>query len=334
MSERFLVYCAGDHCINGFELDASSHPYLISRYRLPDAEGRNGSAPMVLSPDGRFLYAAFRGMPYRVYVFAVDSREAGLQLIGIRPLPADMCHINLDRTGSYLLGASFTGGVVAVCQMDGDGLPGIARTLETPPNPHFVTVTGDNRRLLVTSLGADAVLAYRFDETDSSLVQIGLLQLVPGSGPRHLAKSSIAGQWYVISETAGTVTMFTENEGAGFSVAPPMSILETPPKTSKASDIWISPNGKTLYAAERNVGRIGVFDISQLGQPVRLGDIETTPFPRVLTTNASGRLLMVASEKSSLLAIHPVEKRSGMPQPPKFYSIGSRPTWITVLPQT
>ncbi|MFB9948934.1 beta-propeller fold lactonase family protein [Rhizobium puerariae] len=90
---------------------------------------------MARSPNGLLLYAAFRGQPYRVHVFAIDRSTAELHLIGTRPLPADIRHLSLDRTGSYLFGASCNGGGISISRVGEDGLPGAARMLETPPPP-------------------------------------------------------------------------------------------------------------------------------------------------------------------------------------------------------
>src|SRR6218665_1499685 len=114
MPVRFLIYSAGEHSIDSYQLDDDGGLDLIRRTPLPDADGRNGSAPMVLSPDRGTLYAAFRGEPYRVYVFSLDPRTTELRLIGVRPLPADMCHISLDRTGRWLFGASFSGSLISI----------------------------------------------------------------------------------------------------------------------------------------------------------------------------------------------------------------------------
>lgn len=330
MPVRFLIHSAGDNCIDSYELGDGISPRLMGRTPLPDAEGRNGSAPMVLSPDGGTLYAAFRGEPYRVYVFSLDRLTTELRLVGVRPLPANMCHISLDKTGRGLFGASFSGNLISVSPIDENGLPGPATVLETPPNPHFVRVTEDNRRLLVPSLGGDVVLSYDFDEKTGGLVHAGSLPLAAGSGPRHLVRSPIHGQWYVISEKASTVTMFAEQVAGELAATSPVSILIRPPDVPKASDICISPDGRTLYAAERNAGKIGVFDVSMPGPPVRIGEIKTVAFPRVLVMAAGGRLLMAASEKNSLLALHELDS-SGLDERATMVDVANRPTWITIL---
>ncbi|MDI6024716.1 beta-propeller fold lactonase family protein [Corticibacterium sp. UT-5YL-CI-8] len=330
MRNRFVVYCAGDHCLDVFDLDMQGVPHPVKRYGLPDAEGRNGSAPMALSPDGRYLYAAFRGSPYRVYVFEVDPAGDDLGFLGTAPLPADMCYIGLDATGRYLFGASFSGDLMSVSHIGDDGLLCETHTFPTPPNPHFVAVTEDNGHLLVPCLGADLIVSYRFDAGLGIIKEAGRLQLAAGSGPRHLARSPMTGDWFVISEKSATVTALSEGADGVLTAGQALPMLQSASACiPKASDLRAS--GKALYAAERNAGRIGVFDIASGGELMWQGEIETAPFPRAFSLDASGRFLLVASEKTNQLAIHRVEEDSGMLGPAALHSIGNRPTWITTL---
>ncbi|MGK6315545.1 lactonase family protein [Neorhizobium sp. DT-125] len=329
MQNRFILCCAGDHSLDSYELDMDGTPHLVGRYRLPEADGRNGSAPMAASPDGRFLYVAFRGLPYRVYVFEIAETE--LRHVGTAPLPADMCHISFDTTGRYLFGASFEGGVISVSEIGEDRLPARTRIIPTPPNPHFVTITAANRRLLVPSLSADLLLIYDFDGLSGLVRLADRVKLAAGSGPRHLAMVPTTGQWFLISEKAGTVTSIVEDEKNRFSAGAVLSILQHPPVVPKASDIRISRDSNALYAAERNEGRIGIFDISTHGCLTRLGEATTTPFPRVMAADRSGRFLLVASEKTSQLAVHPIDLRSGMLRAARLHPTGLRPSWISVL---
>ncbi|MBD0417156.1 beta-propeller fold lactonase family protein [Tianweitania sp. Rool2] len=284
---------------------------------------------MALSPDGRYLYAAFRGLPYRVYVFEIDPAGDDLGFLGTAPLPADICHIGLDATGRYLFGASFSGNSMSVSHIGDDGLPDETRAIPTPLHPHFVALTADNSHLLVPCLGADLIVSYRFDAGLGHIEEAGRLRLAAGSGPRHLARSPMNDAWFVISEKAATVTAFSETLDGAMIAGQTLPILQSISISApKASDI--RAGGNRLYAAERNAGRIGIFDISSCGDLVWQGEIETAPFPRAFSLDASGRFLLVASEKTNQFAIHKIDDK-GMLCPAALRGIGTRPTWITAL---
>ena len=63
--------------------------------------------PMAVSPDKRFLVAAVRSKPYEAYTYAIDRKSGALKLVGKGPLAESYPYITIDRTGRFLLGASY-----------------------------------------------------------------------------------------------------------------------------------------------------------------------------------------------------------------------------------
>src|ERR1035441_7816778 len=74
--------------------------------------------PLAASPDGRFLYASIRSEPFEVLSFAIDASSGALAPLGRSPLPASMCWISTDRSGRFLLGASYGRSSIAVRTID------------------------------------------------------------------------------------------------------------------------------------------------------------------------------------------------------------------------
>ena len=83
--------------------------------------------PLALSRDRRRLYASIRSAPLSVLSFAIDPRDGTLAPLGSSPLPASMCWIGLDRSGRWLLSASYGESLVAVSPIGDDGVAGPAR---------------------------------------------------------------------------------------------------------------------------------------------------------------------------------------------------------------
>src|SRR5687768_15886933 len=63
--------------------------------------------PMAVSPDKRFLVAAVRTKPFLAYTYTIDRASGALQHIGSGPLAESFPYITFDKTGRYLLSASY-----------------------------------------------------------------------------------------------------------------------------------------------------------------------------------------------------------------------------------
>jgi 6-phosphogluconolactonase len=65
--------------------------------------------PMSVSPDRRFLYAAVRSKPFAVITYAIDRKTGELHKRSGAALAESLPYIAVDKTGSFLLGASYGG---------------------------------------------------------------------------------------------------------------------------------------------------------------------------------------------------------------------------------
>ena len=80
--------------------------------------------PMAVSADKRFLVAAVRSKPFQAYSYAIDKASGALNLVGTGPLAESYPYIALDRTGRFLLGASYGAHQVGVNPVGADGKVG------------------------------------------------------------------------------------------------------------------------------------------------------------------------------------------------------------------
>ena len=80
-----------------------------------------------------------------------------------------MCWIGLDRSGRWLLSASYGESLVAVSPIGDDGVAGPARqTCGTAPNAHSIQTDPANRFAFAACLGGDVVSAFAFDAATGS----------------------------------------------------------------------------------------------------------------------------------------------------------------------
>jgi 6-phosphogluconolactonase len=229
--------------------------------------------PMAVSPDKRFLIAAVRSKPFQAYSYSIDKSLGELNLVGTGTLAESYPYIALDRSGRFLLGASYGANQVGVNSVGGDGRIGEPhQVIPTARNAHSIRTDNTNRFVFVPHLGTDQVFQFLFDETNGRLTANTppVLQLKQGTGPRHLIVSSDNRFVYLLNELTGTVTTLALDPSAGtlkeldsVSALPPDTKLvpgaprgavgtpganQTPRNTD--NDIWASDPS---YHAERQL---------------------------------------------------------------------------------
>ena len=82
--------------------------------------------PMSVSPDKRFLFAAVRSKPFTASPTRSTATTGALKLLRTRPLAESFPYIHVDKTGQFLLGASYGGNLVSVNPIGKDGKVGRA----------------------------------------------------------------------------------------------------------------------------------------------------------------------------------------------------------------
>lgn len=101
---------------------ASGDVDLIEKISIPGVDKPSPSSmPMALSPDRRLLYAALRSEPFTVASFAIDPTSGKLRHLGNAPLEASMAYTTVDRSGRWLLAASYPAGKLTVNAISGRG---------------------------------------------------------------------------------------------------------------------------------------------------------------------------------------------------------------------
>ena len=179
--------------------------------------------PMAVSPDKRLLIAAVRSKPYRAYTYGIDAGSGALKLVGTGPLAESLPYISLDRSGRYLLGASYGSNLVSVNPVGADGRLGEPlQIVPTARNAHSIRTDHTNRFAFAPHLGTDQVFQFRFDEMSGRLTANTppVLQLKQGTGPRHLVVSADNRFVYVLNELTGryvvTSTEYAEIDGTTY----------------------------------------------------------------------------------------------------------------------
>ena len=310
---------------------------LVETVPIPGVQKPGGSTPMAVSPDRRFLYAATRGEPQIAAGFAIDPATGKLRHVASGPLADSLAYIVTDRTGRFLLGASYPGHKVTVNPI------GPAGTVQPPqqvlpgyPNAHSILPDAANRHVLVPTLGNDRVNQFTFDATTGKLAPAAVpaVEVKAKAGPRHLAFHPGGKLVYVLGELDGTVYVFDYDPAAG-SLRQKQSASALPSDFQgkpSAADLHITPDGKFLYASVRGSSTLAGFRVDPAtGTLTPIGSVPTEKQPRGFNIDSSGRYLVAVGQLSHRLSIYAIDPGSGTLSALKDYPVGRNPNWIEIV---
>lgn len=280
------------------------------------AEAKSASY-VALSPDARFLYATAEAAEGAVAAYAVEGDK--LRLLNTEASKGKgPTHLAVDAARKNLVVVNYGSGSTTALPIKADGsLAAASSSLQhvgsgpntgrqSGPHAHGVYFHPKNGRAYVADLGTDDIFIYKFD------AEKGLLtankpksgRVAAGAGPRHLAFHPNGKFAYVNNEMALTVTAFTVERNGGLKE---FQTLDTLPagadkKGVSTAEIFVRPDGKTLYVSNRGHDSIAVYAIAQDGKLTLLQHMLGTPAtPRGFGLSADGRWLVCAGQKSGTL---------------------------------
>jgi 6-phosphogluconolactonase len=352
--------------------DAATYVYVsnggdgeISTYMMagdgtlkPGARVAAGSSvsPMGVSPDKRFLFAAVRTKPFRAIAYAIDRKTGALTQLGVAPLAESLPYICVDKTGRYLLGASYGGSLVSVNPIGKNGKVGAPKqVIPTGRNAHAIITDKRNRYAFVPHLGTDQMFQFCFDAKTGTLTANTppLVQLKAGHGPRHINVSNDNTFVYVLTEMTGIVLTLALDRKAGLltavgeaSALPPDSTLRpgvprgaaaqgAPPRDTSndiwASDLHLTPDGKFLYAAERTSSTINTLGVNAAtGKLTYLASTPTEKQPRGFRIHPNGKFMVVSGEMSDTISVYAIESSGALTLLQKCPT-GKNSTWVEIV---
>ena len=351
---------AEDATIDAYAMDAKTGALRS----IGKAEAGKLVMPMAVSPNKKFLYAVVRSQPMRVITYAIDGKTGALTQKATAPLPDSMPYVSTDRSGHFLLTASYGGDKIAVSPIGTNGLvtAEAIQVLPTGRNAHSILVDNTNRFAYSANLGANQVLQFAFDAKTGKLTPLDPSAVKPeaGHGPRHLAVSRDNKFLYVLNELSGHVTQYAIDGRKGTlklvdsvpSVPPelgmkwgqpqapvgaPGAAFAAAPKPDEKPPIWaadlrLTPNGKFLYSTERNADKIALFTVApRTGKLTYVTNFATERQPRSINIDPSGRYLVASGEKSDRVSVYRIDQSSGKLGEPVRYPVGKGANWIEIV---
>ncbi|MCA1322996.1 lactonase family protein [Herbaspirillum sp. alder98] len=295
--------------------------------------------PLAISPDHRYLYASLRGQPYSVVSYAIDQASGKLKALSTVPLADNMANVATDRTGKYLLAASYTGNKISINAIGADGtvqVPALS-VIATGKNAHSTQVDPDNRFLFASNLGSDVILQFRFDAARGRAVPNDPPSVATkaGAGPRHFVFARDKRFVYSTNELDGTVNTYGYDASTGrLSLQGTDSALPDGFKTTEqlaTADLHLTPDGRFLYASERTSSSLTSYAVDTAsGKLTRLGNIPTETQPRGFNIDPQGRFLLAVGQKAGLTS-YAIDRDSGALKPLFRYTLGRNPNWVEII---
>ena len=309
---------------------------IIDKVAIPGTDKPSPtSMPMALSPDRRFLFTALRSEPFTVASFAIDKATGKLSHLGNAPLEASMAYTTVDRTGKWLLAASYPQGKLTINPIGSDGKIGAPpnQVIADRPKAHCVVIDAANKHAYCSVLQQDLILQLKFDPASGKLAPNNPAEIKTkaGAGPRHMALHPNGRFLYLITETTATVGAYAVDKNSG--TLKELQFQETAPQGGykeqpAAADLHLTPDGKFLYGSERKTSSLIGFRVDpEKGTLTHVGRWPTETTPRGFGIEPRGKFLLAVGLDSNHLTAYAIEANGSL-KPIKQHEMGKQPNWI------
>jgi 6-phosphogluconolactonase len=320
------------------ELKSSGDLTAVDTAGVPGPAKPGSSLPLAVSPDKKRLYVGLRNEPYSAVSFAIDARTGRLTLLGTGPLADSMAYVAADRSGRFLLGASYGGNKVTVNRIGSDGAVQPAQQIiATEPNAHCMVSDPSNHYVLHTSLGGDLVYQEKFDARTGQLTPNDppKISVKAKAGPRHLVFSPNRKFVYLVNELDASIYVFPWDARTG-TLQKEVQVATALPKGFEgkpwAADIHLTPDGRFLYASERTTSTLAAFSVDpKTGLLTPINSYPTEKQPRGFNIDPTGRYLLAVGQLSNSMTSYAIDKATGKLTRLKEYPMGKNPNWVEIV---
>ena len=290
--------------------------------------------PSFITLSGNYLYSVNEtgGInPGRVSAYSFDKKSGQLTLLNSQLSGGDdPCFVSVTNDGKWVAVGNYSGGSFSVFPVNEDGslMPssqviqhvgsGPNKNRQEKPHVHATVFSPDNNYLLVTDLGLDKIMVYKFDKTNQhplSDTPFSVVSVTPGGGPRHITFSPDGKHVYLVRELDGMANVFDYNEGELNQIQEIAMHPGSDPTKMDGAEIVISPDNKFLYISNRgNENSLSIFSIDGTTSkltPVGYQSVSGKN-PRNFIIDPTGNYLLVANQDSNNVIIYKRDKKTGL----------------------
>jgi 6-phosphogluconolactonase len=319
----FGTYTKGDsEGIYSFTLDATNGKIKD----VKAAAALENPTYLTISEDNRFLYAVAKeeGTGGVAGFKIKDSGE--LSFINTQlSTGASPCHVSVNRENNLLLSANYHKGSADSYLLNpenGSIEAALSSAVHEGSGPderqekahtHYAGFTPDGKYAAVIDLGIDQLITYSLD--NGQLIEKSVLDVAPGSGPRHLVFHPNNNFAYLMTEFSSEVLVLKYNsEDGSFEQIQAITTLPADfTENNQGSAIHISSDGKFVYAANRGHDSIAIFKVDS--ESLKLSFVEHTStegnWPRDFVLDPSEKFLIATNQNSSNVALYSRDEETG-----------------------
>ncbi|RIW34226.1 lactonase family protein [Bacillus salacetis] len=281
---------------------------------------------LTISENQQNLYAVSKeGDQGGIAAFSIKAGTGELARLNSRTSAGSPpCHVSVDSANRQVVTANYhttevesfltdEGGslqpAVSVIEHEGSG----PHDRQDKPHMHYAGFTPDEKYVVAIDLGSDRVITYATD--NGKLKEVKVLQVAPGSGPRHIVFHPNGKFAYVMTELSSEVIVLHYNEEDG-SFAEQQYIPTIPEgfaETNDGSAIHISSDGNYVYAGNRGHNSIAVYKVDQESGSLSFVEWTSTEgnWPRDFVMDPSGKFLVATNQKSNSCTLFSRDESTG-----------------------
>lgn len=294
---------------------------------LIDAVDSKNPSFIVRNAEGTRLYAVNELNQGHGAISAYAIENGKLRLLNsLLTQGDDPCHISIHPGQKALSVANYSGGSLTTFSLDKSGAlkslntfkqfsgAGFDLKRQEAPHVHSSFFNAKGTQLYVQDLGRDLISIYNAKKDGKLIDTKQAIQTSPGGGPRHIALSKNEKFLYVILEMTGRVLVY-EKKGKGWILQQDIGINAADyTGNSGAAEIKLSPDGKFLYASNRDqANSLAIFKVQADGL---LDILDVIPVggkgPRNFNITPDGRLLLVANQYTNNIVVYKRDIETGL----------------------
>lgn len=263
--------------------------------------------------NNQFLIAANTAKQGFVESYKINGAE--VSIINKTPTDAGPCYLTIKNND--VLTANYGGGSVSLLHVSETGV--LSKVIDT--KNHTISTASTHRRqkrafahscyfepnsnnIIAADLGANKIVFYQLKNNKLIPNTFSELEMLPNSGPRHIAIHPKLPFLYVLNELSATIAIVKKNTNKN--IYKLQKTIETLPRDfigkNTAAHIVITNDHRFLYMSNRGHNSIGVFKIKKDGDLKFVQRVSVHgKHPRNFSLSTNNEFLVVANKDSDNL---------------------------------
>jgi 6-phosphogluconolactonase len=256
---------------------------------------------VALGPDNRTLFVSRNGS---VEVQRYDQQGQSFSFVDSESTTGGGTHVAVDPSGNNVFVAHYNENALSFLRYTEESGLSPAQTFEPGNNVHQVRIDAGGTQVYVPCLGSDHVAHFNLNPTAGTLSAATPATAPVTDGPRHMDLSPDGSRAYVLTELSSQVHLFDVDPSTG-SLSPRAGgslFTAADAQYHWSGDVHLTPDGKHLYATNRDPSQIVHFSVQDGGTLTR-GDSTGLGGPvRSFAMDPGGEFVLVGGNDGNLVS--------------------------------